>query len=109
MRLLTRLCCVLFVALLPLLYTSLTPTASASNFTVNSLADTSDANTSDGLCADSNGVCTLRAAIQQMHSYEVPEVIALPVVDGSAEYLEWLDGNIRNPTEKPLSEKEKLG
>ena len=50
MRLLTRLCCVLFVALSALLsVTFLTPIASASNFTVNSLGDTSDANTSDGV------------------------------------------------------------
>jgi periplasmic divalent cation tolerance protein len=33
----------------------------------------------------------LRAEIGKIHSYEVPEVIALPVVDGSAEYLAWLD------------------
>jgi periplasmic divalent cation tolerance protein len=33
----------------------------------------------------------LRAEIVKIHSYELPEVIALPVVDGSAEYLAWLD------------------
>jgi periplasmic divalent cation tolerance protein len=33
----------------------------------------------------------LREAIAQTHSYEVPEVIALPVVDGSEAYLAWLD------------------
>jgi periplasmic divalent cation tolerance protein len=33
----------------------------------------------------------LRAA----HSYEVPEVLALPVVDGSAPYLEWLRGSLK--------------
>ena len=33
----------------------------------------------------------LREAIVQLHSYEIPEVIALPVVDGSAAYLSWLD------------------
>lgn len=33
----------------------------------------------------------LREAIARLHSYEVPEVIALPVVDGSDAYLEWLD------------------
>lgn len=33
----------------------------------------------------------LREAIGKTHSYEVPEVIALPVVDGSEAYLEWLD------------------
>ena len=34
---------------------------------------------------------SLRAAIAKLHSYEVPEVIALPVVDGSESYLSWLD------------------
>ena len=33
----------------------------------------------------------LREAIAQLHSYEIPEVIALPVVDGSDAYLSWLD------------------
>lgn len=33
----------------------------------------------------------LRDAIMHLHSYEVPEVIALPVVDGSEAYLNWLD------------------
>jgi periplasmic divalent cation tolerance protein len=33
----------------------------------------------------------LRAAVAKLHSYEVPEVIALPVVDGSESYLGWLD------------------
>jgi periplasmic divalent cation tolerance protein len=33
----------------------------------------------------------LRAQIEKLHSYEVPEVIAVPIVDGSEGYLEWLD------------------
>ncbi len=33
----------------------------------------------------------LREAIAKAHSYEVPEVIALPVVDGSESYLAWID------------------
>jgi periplasmic divalent cation tolerance protein len=33
----------------------------------------------------------VREAIAQLHSYEIPEVIALPVVDGSDAYLRWLD------------------
>lgn len=33
----------------------------------------------------------LKEAIAHTHSYEVPEVIALPVVDGSDAYLAWLD------------------
>jgi periplasmic divalent cation tolerance protein len=33
----------------------------------------------------------VREAIAHLHTYEVPEVIALPVVDGSEAYLSWLD------------------
>ncbi|HTS48977.1 MAG TPA: divalent-cation tolerance protein CutA [Bryobacteraceae bacterium] len=32
----------------------------------------------------------LRAEIEKLHSYEVAEVIAVPIVDGSEAYLEWL-------------------
>lgn len=41
----------------------------------------------------------LRAEIQKLHTYEVPEVIALPVVDGSEAYLGWLDGQLTTPVE----------
>jgi periplasmic divalent cation tolerance protein len=33
----------------------------------------------------------LRSEIEKIHTYEVPEIIALPVVDGSEGYLGWLD------------------
>jgi periplasmic divalent cation tolerance protein len=32
----------------------------------------------------------LTAAVKKLHSYSVPEIIALPVVEGSEEYLAWL-------------------
>ena len=32
----------------------------------------------------------LRAEIEKLHSYEVAEVVAIPIVDGSEAYLEWL-------------------
>ncbi|HMK56929.1 MAG TPA: divalent-cation tolerance protein CutA [Dissulfurispiraceae bacterium] len=31
------------------------------------------------------------ARVQELHSYSVPEVIAMPVVCGSEEYLKWLN------------------
>lgn len=37
----------------------------------------------------------LRAAIHKLHSFEVPEVIALPVIDGSPNYLTWLDSELQ--------------
>jgi periplasmic divalent cation tolerance protein len=30
------------------------------------------------------------AAIKDLHPYEVPEIIALPVIDGHLPYLEWV-------------------
>ncbi len=32
--------------------------------------------------------------IKEVHSYENPEIIALPIIDGSQEYLKWLDENL---------------
>lgn len=36
----------------------------------------------------------LREAIRELHSYEVPECIALTVDDGSLTYLKWIDGSV---------------
>lgn len=36
----------------------------------------------------------LRTELERKHSYEVPEIIALPIVDGSGPYLNWLDGEM---------------
>jgi periplasmic divalent cation tolerance protein len=33
----------------------------------------------------------VRAELASVHSYQVPELIALPVVEGSEGYLAWLD------------------
>jgi periplasmic divalent cation tolerance protein len=32
----------------------------------------------------------LEAKVKELHSYAVPEIIALPVVEGSEKYLDWL-------------------
>jgi periplasmic divalent cation tolerance protein len=32
----------------------------------------------------------LQERVKELHSYTVPEIIALPVVDGSEEYISWL-------------------
>jgi len=29
--------------------------------------------------------------VKEIHSYEVPEIIALPIIGGSEDYLKWLD------------------
>ena len=33
----------------------------------------------------------LQAAIAHLHTYEIPEAIALPIIAGSDAYLHWLD------------------
>lgn len=35
-------------------------------------------------------------AIKKLHPYETPEIIALPIIRGSREYLNWLDNEIIN-------------
>lgn len=32
----------------------------------------------------------LQKKVKELHSYSVPEIIALPIVEGSEEYLKWL-------------------
>jgi periplasmic divalent cation tolerance protein len=32
----------------------------------------------------------LSKRVTELHSYDVPEVLALPIVDGSSSYLDWL-------------------
>jgi periplasmic divalent cation tolerance protein len=36
----------------------------------------------------------LEAAVKEVHPYEVPEILAVPVVAGSRDYLEWLDSEL---------------
>lgn len=38
---------------------------------------------------------SLEKELKRIHSYEVPEIIALPVVRGSREYLRWVAENSR--------------
>lgn len=33
--------------------------------------------------------------VKENHSYEVPEVIALPIVAGNEDYLKWIDEEVR--------------
>ena len=40
-------------------------------------------------------VDALVAFVKQNHSYETPEVLALPVLSGSPDYLKWLAENAR--------------
>jgi periplasmic divalent cation tolerance protein len=37
----------------------------------------------------------LQASVQRLHSYEVPEFIALPLLAGSRAYLTWLEESLK--------------
>jgi periplasmic divalent cation tolerance protein len=37
----------------------------------------------------------IEATIRQHHSYETPEILAVPVAAGSASYLAWLEGELK--------------
>ena len=39
---------------------------------------------------------SLRTELEKAHSYEVPEVVALPVVAGAPNYLNWLAGELNS-------------
>ena len=41
----------------------------------------------------------LTAEVEKLHPYELPELLALPVVAGSPNYLKWFDGNLRGAGE----------
>ena len=54
---------------------------------------------------DSEFVCTIKTrrelfeqvagAIRELHPYEVPEIVAVPLVTGSQDYLAWIDATVR--------------
>ena len=37
----------------------------------------------------------IKAEISKIHSYHTPEIICLPVVDGSRNYLQWISDSVR--------------
>lgn len=39
-------------------------------------------------------IATLEKEIRRLHSYETPEIIALPIVAGSRRYLDWLEESV---------------
>lgn len=38
----------------------------------------------------------VEAAIKKLHPYETPEIIAVPIINGSKEYLSWLHNELEN-------------
>ena len=42
----------------------------------------------------------LQKEVKRLHSYDVPEFIALPVTEGSTKYLSWLNESVGKPHKK---------
>ncbi len=40
-----------------------------------------------------DGFGAVAAVIRKLHSYQLPEIIAVPVVDANPEYLAWIEAN----------------
>ena len=38
---------------------------------------------------------TLETKIRELHSYQVPEIIAIPLIAGSQPYLEWISEHVK--------------
>jgi periplasmic divalent cation tolerance protein len=34
-------------------------------------------------------------AVKSLHSYSVPEIVMLPIVEGSEDYLRWIDDSVK--------------
>ncbi len=39
----------------------------------------------------------LEAEVKRLHSYDVPEIIALPIVAGASDYLTWISDSVKPP------------
>jgi len=37
----------------------------------------------------------IKAAIAKLHSYHTPEIICLPIIDGSRNYLQWIADSVK--------------
>jgi periplasmic divalent cation tolerance protein len=40
-------------------------------------------------------LAALRTRIRELHPYEVPEIIAVPILQGDADYLEWIQEMVK--------------
>lgn len=46
----------------------------------------------------------VRRTLETLHSYDLPEMIVVPIIAGSANYLEWLDQELRPEEEQEESD-----
>lgn len=40
--------------------------------------------------------------VKSLHSYETPEIIALPIIGGSQDYLDWIGSSVKSPGKEML-------
>lgn len=43
----------------------------------------------------------IEAAIRSLHSYEEPEILAIPILAGSLGYLDWISAGVTRPAPEP--------
>ena len=51
----------------------------------------------------------LMSRIRELHSYDVPCIVALPIVDGNPPFLSWISANTQTPKPPKRTKKEKNG
>ena len=44
----------------------------------------------------------IKAAISKIHSYHTPEIICLPIIDGSRNYLQWVSDSVKRAKQVEL-------
>ena len=37
----------------------------------------------------------LRQRVRQLHPYELPEIVAVPLIEGDQQYLQWIEDSVR--------------
>jgi periplasmic divalent cation tolerance protein len=40
----------------------------------------------------------IKAAISMLHSYHTPEIVCLPIIEGSRNYLQWVEDSVKPPS-----------
>jgi periplasmic divalent cation tolerance protein len=48
----------------------------------------------------------LTTRVKQLHSYDLPEILALPIVAGAEDYLQWIDEQTHPSAEEPAPKSE---
>ncbi|MFQ5926370.1 MAG: divalent-cation tolerance protein CutA [Terriglobia bacterium] len=51
----------------------------------------------------------VRRAVEKLHSYQVPEVICLPIIDGAPNYLNWLASSVSHEPAGPTVRRRRGG